>query len=211
MYKIIGADQKEYGPVSADQLRQWIRDGRVNAHTRARPESGGDWQPLSAFPEFADVFQPGVAAPPPAPPSFAAPSATGSPQSAIEAVKGPAICIIVMAALGIAVHLFSAVMHLVGNPMMDRQIPNMPPQFQAYMQNLQGPVGLVLGLVGAALNAVTLFGGIKMMRLQSHGFAMVACILTMLPVSSCCCPVGLAFGIWGLVVISKPEVKSHFT
>jgi len=24
MYKIIGADQKEYGPVSADQLRQWL-------------------------------------------------------------------------------------------------------------------------------------------------------------------------------------------
>ena len=33
MYKIIGADQKEYGPVTAEQLRQWIAEGRVNGQT----------------------------------------------------------------------------------------------------------------------------------------------------------------------------------
>ena len=30
MYKIIGADQKEYGPVSIEQLRLWITEGRVD-------------------------------------------------------------------------------------------------------------------------------------------------------------------------------------
>jgi hypothetical protein len=53
MYKIIGADQKEYGPVSADQLRQWMAEGRVNAQTLIRPESETDWKPLSSFPEFS--------------------------------------------------------------------------------------------------------------------------------------------------------------
>ena len=33
MYKIIGGDQKEYGPVTADQLRAWITEGRVNGLT----------------------------------------------------------------------------------------------------------------------------------------------------------------------------------
>ncbi len=33
MYKIIGADGKEYGPVTAEQLKQWIADGRVNGNT----------------------------------------------------------------------------------------------------------------------------------------------------------------------------------
>lgn len=52
MYKIIGADGKEYGPVTADQLRQWIREGRANAQTKAQAESGMDWKPLSSFPEL---------------------------------------------------------------------------------------------------------------------------------------------------------------
>jgi hypothetical protein len=65
MYKIIGADGREYGPVSADQLRQWIAEGRVNSQTRIQSEGGADWKALSQFPEFADVAQPVVAVPPP--------------------------------------------------------------------------------------------------------------------------------------------------
>ena len=56
MYKIIGADQKEYGPFTFDQLKQWIAQGRANATTMACPEGTSDWKQLSAFPEFADSF-----------------------------------------------------------------------------------------------------------------------------------------------------------
>jgi len=56
MYKIIGADQKEYGPVSADQLRQWIAEGRASGASLIRPEGATQWQPLSAFAEFADAL-----------------------------------------------------------------------------------------------------------------------------------------------------------
>jgi uncharacterized membrane protein len=56
MYKIIGGDQKEYGPVSADQIRQWIAEGRANAQTQVQAEGSANWQPLSTFPEFADVL-----------------------------------------------------------------------------------------------------------------------------------------------------------
>ena len=62
MYKIIGTDGKEYGPVTADQLRRWISEGRVNAHTRAQAEGSTEWQPISAFPEFA-LSLPELAAP----------------------------------------------------------------------------------------------------------------------------------------------------
>jgi hypothetical protein len=58
MYKIIGADQKEYGPVSADDLRNWIREGRVNAQTLIQAEGQSDWRPLSSYPEFANVAAP---------------------------------------------------------------------------------------------------------------------------------------------------------
>jgi hypothetical protein len=56
MYKIIGADQNEYGPVSADDIRCWVRDGRATAQTLAHGEGETDWRPLSSYPEFANLF-----------------------------------------------------------------------------------------------------------------------------------------------------------
>jgi hypothetical protein len=46
MYKIIGADGREYGPVTADQLRNWIAEGRATAQTRAQAEGSAQWKPL---------------------------------------------------------------------------------------------------------------------------------------------------------------------
>jgi TM2 domain-containing membrane protein YozV len=63
MYFIIGADGRRYGPVSTEQIRQWIRDGRANANTLAQVEGGTDWKPLCQFQEFALVMP--AAAPPP--------------------------------------------------------------------------------------------------------------------------------------------------
>jgi hypothetical protein len=62
MYKIIGADQKEYGPISADQLRQWIAEGRVNGQTQACAEGTQEWKPLAMFPEFGFTAAPAAAA-----------------------------------------------------------------------------------------------------------------------------------------------------
>ena len=56
MYKIIGGDQKEYGPVSADDLRRWITEGRANARTQVLAEGTTEWKPLSALPEFAELL-----------------------------------------------------------------------------------------------------------------------------------------------------------
>jgi hypothetical protein len=212
MYKIIGADQKEYGPVSADQIRQWIRDGRVNAHTQARLEPGGNWQPLSAFPEFADVLQPGVAARGPAAPAFISPIGGGgaSHEAALQAIKGPAICLIVMASLGILWYLFNTAIILIGGgPPVP---PNATPMMRSFYQGMHGPLATAFSFVIMFLNGFVLFGAIKMLRLQSHALAVATCILAMLPVTvGCCCLLGLPFGIWGLVVINKPEVRSQFT
>jgi len=56
MYKIIGGDQREYGPVSAEELKRWINEGRLNAQTRAQREGSSEWKPLSEFPEFAQAL-----------------------------------------------------------------------------------------------------------------------------------------------------------
>lgn len=72
MYKIIGADGKEYGPASAEQLRQWVKEGRADAQTRVLAEGGTDWKPLSAFPEIASSNVPPTqfAPPPPDVPNY---------------------------------------------------------------------------------------------------------------------------------------------
>jgi len=66
MYKIIGTDQKEYGPVSPEDLRRWIIEGRADANTRVQREGETEWKPLSAFPEFSGDLKnvPPSAAPP---------------------------------------------------------------------------------------------------------------------------------------------------
>ena len=51
-YILIGGDQKQYGPVTEEQLRQWILDGRLNPQSQVKAESDAEWRPLSAFPEF---------------------------------------------------------------------------------------------------------------------------------------------------------------
>jgi hypothetical protein len=52
MYKIIGSDQKIYGPVSVEQIRRWQAEGRVNNATLLLADGSSDWRPLSSFPEF---------------------------------------------------------------------------------------------------------------------------------------------------------------
>jgi len=61
MFKIIGADGREYGPVDAAQIRAWLQEGRVDARTIALAEGGTEWKPLNSFPEFASA----PATPPP--------------------------------------------------------------------------------------------------------------------------------------------------
>lgn len=55
-YKIIGADQKEYSPVTTEQIRQWITQGRSNANTLAQAEGSAEWKSLATFPEFTFVL-----------------------------------------------------------------------------------------------------------------------------------------------------------
>lgn len=59
-YRIVGADGRPYGPVSVEQLRQWIAEGRANAQTQTLAEGAAEWKPLGTLPEFAGLFAPPV-------------------------------------------------------------------------------------------------------------------------------------------------------
>ncbi len=73
MYKIIGGDGREYGPVSVAQILQWIAQNRAAAQTLIQPEGAADWVPLGSLPEFAAALGTG-AQPPPIPTTAGAPA-----------------------------------------------------------------------------------------------------------------------------------------
>src|SRR5450759_183601 len=88
MYKIIGTDQKEYGPISAEEIHRWISEGRINAQTRVRVGDNADWQLLADIPEFGDVLKNRV---PPLP---------ITPSGAPAKTSGMAIASLVLGVLG---------------------------------------------------------------------------------------------------------------
>ncbi|HEX4350067.1 MAG TPA: DUF4190 domain-containing protein, partial [Verrucomicrobiae bacterium] len=54
-YTIIGGDGKEYGPVPAGELQNWVMQGRAGPQTKVRAEGTTEWMLLSAVPEFGDL------------------------------------------------------------------------------------------------------------------------------------------------------------
>ncbi len=61
MYTIQGSDHKEYGPVDAATVMQWLQSGRANAQTMIKKDAGA-WAPLAHYPEFAAVLSPAASA-----------------------------------------------------------------------------------------------------------------------------------------------------
>jgi purine-cytosine permease-like protein len=85
MYKIIAADQKEYGPVGADQIRLWIAEGRVNAQTQVQAVGATDWKSVGDVTELAAGL-PNAPAPRLVTISPPAPSSRGTCQMAVWAM-----------------------------------------------------------------------------------------------------------------------------
>lgn len=68
IYKIIGEDGKEYGPATAEQMRQWVAEGRVEHRTPIFVDGAKDWNFVGLLPEFAGCFAAAVTPPAIAPP-----------------------------------------------------------------------------------------------------------------------------------------------
>lgn len=58
MYKIVGTDGREYGPVTAAEISRWIAERRVEQQTPVWVAGASDWTFLGLLTEFAQDFQP---------------------------------------------------------------------------------------------------------------------------------------------------------
>jgi len=98
MYKIVGQDGQQYGPVTAEQIRRWIAESRATAQTLVQAEGSVEWKPLGSLAEFvADLKPPPVTGTIPPP--------VGMPPSVVAARAGtkiPAgVCGILLGAFGV--------------------------------------------------------------------------------------------------------------
>ena len=181
-------------------------------------------RPVAAVPvatPVATVVPVAVAAPAP----VAAPATAYSPNVsdrlatiASSRVKKPAIALLITGILWVLYAGFALVNYLVNKPTaasvqaVQGQANGLNASQLQTFQNIMavaGPLMLVIIVVSLAAGVVVLLGAIKMKKLESRGLAMTASILAMLPVSPCCV-LGLPFGIWALMALSKPEVKAAF-
>jgi hypothetical protein len=87
IYKVIGEDGKEYGWVDAEQMRQWIAEGRVERQTPVFVDGAKDWNFVGLLPEFAGFFAGGTP-PPIAPPKPGASAAGQAPKTNSFATAG---------------------------------------------------------------------------------------------------------------------------
>ncbi|HTH46412.1 MAG TPA: hypothetical protein VMB21_02775 [Candidatus Limnocylindria bacterium] len=221
MYKIKGADSNEYGPISADQVRQWIRENRLNRASLAENVDVPGWKALGEFAEFADAF-------PSSEPAYVTPSSVSAspgysmpiadPVAAAARLKVPTILMIICAVLGLLITLANPFMKKLWIDgllhVFEQANVQLPAESRTQMEaaatagfQLQDAFGMALGLV---VNSVILVGSFKLLKLQSWGLGLAAAILIMLPCGGCCCCIGLPIGIWLVILLSKPEVKSSF-
>jgi len=92
MYKIIGANGQQYGPIGAEEIRRWLAANRVNARTLVLIEGSSEWKPLGAFPEL--MPESGTV-----PPTITPPQQSIASRASNKIVAG--ICGILLGSLGI--------------------------------------------------------------------------------------------------------------
>jgi hypothetical protein len=87
----------------------------------------------------------------------------------------------------------------------------LPPPGQAVNANNQAAFFYSIWAVLAVLASMLIFlAGIRMRSLQSYGLALISSLLACVPLISCCCGLGQIAGIWALVVLMDPEVRTAF-
>jgi hypothetical protein len=133
-YRIIGADGRQYGPVPAEQIRQWIAEGRVESRTPVFTDGAKDWTFVGLVPEFANCFP---AAPPAMAPPFRARKTSGSATTGM--VCGILSWVLVCCCGGFPFNLLALVFSLIGLSQINRHP-------ELYEGRGQAIAGLVLSI-----------------------------------------------------------------
>jgi Domain of unknown function (DUF4190)/GYF domain 2 len=186
MYKVIGVDGKEYGPINLDQFKQWIAQGRVNAQTRVQPAGATDWKTATDIPEIASLLP---HLPVSTPPPFA--SGPGPAAANPDAKKGLAVASLVLGLLSFLTCFLTGIPAIICGHIAYSRARRVPAEFGGSGLAL---AGLIMGYVTlAALPLLLIPGAMLLPALQQAKTRAqrINCVNNMKQI-------GLAFRTWAL-------------
>jgi predicted Zn finger-like uncharacterized protein len=137
-----------------------------------------------------------------------------SKEQVLAPLKAPAICLLIAGSLGLIANASSLVMKFVSKPGNVQDLPRASPQIQEFFRRLQeasnSPLAAVTDVIFGVICTVIILGAIAMLSGKMRWLAMTGSILAMINIGECCCVLGLPFGIWSLVALTKPGVAEAF-
>ncbi|HEV3256056.1 MAG TPA: hypothetical protein VG013_04185 [Gemmataceae bacterium] len=189
--------------VADNLLGRKVKCVRCQTVFRAEPEPA---EPLDVIPADEERVTPG--APRRRRPTEFAPEdepqdwddRPGSYEQAAEALRGPAIGLLVAGGIGILAGI-AGVLLLVAKLFL---APQANPEPAVY--SLPYWAGAVLPTFWSV---IVLAAGYYLLRVEQYGSAKLGCVIALLP-CNVAWPVGLPIGIWALRVLGKPSVKRAF-
>jgi predicted Zn finger-like uncharacterized protein len=139
----------------------------------------------------------------------------GDSERGSSLLAAPAICLLVAGILGILANLGQVAFVLLNPrepPPANRPEPkDFAERFErAFEEGQSGPKPVIFGLFFALVSLFVTIGAALMLTRRFYGLAIASTIVAMLNIGNCCCVLGLPFGIWALVILSRPEVKRLF-
>ena len=127
--------------------------------------------------------------------------------SASERVRAPAICLMVVASVGLLTYLGCLTLFI-----MSFLSLTVEPEFQKHPEEpIMGFIVLAgYSIIGLGMNLLALFGAIKMQKLKGYGLAMTGAVFMVIPFLSPCFLLGIPFGIWAIFVLADSDVRNAF-
>ncbi|UCE21858.1 MAG: hypothetical protein JSV46_06490 [Candidatus Aminicenantes bacterium] len=125
-------------------------------------------------------------------------------------VSGPSIGLLVTGIIGGVFSIIGLFMSFLGTSLSSLMADRFDEFDDRYVELYEGAAGIASSLIGILVAALIIYAALKMKELTQYGLCMAASILAMIPCISPCCIIGLPIGIWCLIVLTKPEVKTAF-
>ncbi|PQO39308.1 hypothetical protein C5Y96_05495 [Blastopirellula marina] len=138
-------------------------------------------------------------------------SPSNSPQSsaAQSAVTAPAIALMVISALAVVV----GILGLMGDAflLLSGAVEQLEEMNDGPVSKYQSiTVRIIWGIALILASAYIFYGAMQMKQLTNYTAARTAAMISVIPCLGPCCFLGIPFGIWALVVLSKPEMRDAF-
>ena len=151
--------------------------------------------------------------PSPPPPPYNPPPMGGAPMGgppAAQQVQGPAMGLLITGVIGVVLGALSLLMNLLGMGMSGLEGLGGGGATDQYMQYMSGGVGIVSGIIALGISGFIIWSSMQMKQLRNWNMSVAASIVAMIPCIGPCCLIGIPIGVWSLIVLMKPEVKSAF-